>query len=404
MGDGESVRDSLGRRGDIHERRDKLGQDLTYMWRSKLYADVRIHLAPPEDVVLDINKATDKAEAEAGDDSDSSTDSLSSTAIFPSHRFILASRSPYFASVLLNPSDFKPSTADIHLSTPPFTPAALHFCLGYIYAGHLDFSNRTFDLTTAFQIHKAAAYLQLDSLIDEVESRIVHDFCHGLDWNKCHCRKCSLRVGRVWRFASEPVVGAVQLARQGRVFLVRGWGEAWGKEVGLLDREDQDDLVKEVCETISPRAAISAYRSIRVIKARIEQALRVRGREAASWVGGLETMIEAVEVHARNLLIEQFAEVAESVELWNLVSGKGFELDLLELIGKEVVEGVGTARGCIEAPKVYQVGCKVFSNGKLTFSLLFLQSCSKWIQIRCKLLSPLGPRAARRSKPSGKAC
>ena len=106
-----SLRDSLGRRGNIHDRRDKLGQDLTYVWRSKLYADVRIHLDSPDTSNSD------------SDDSDDSTDSLSSTAIFTAHKFILVSRSPYFSSLLLNTSNFSShANNDIHLPTPPFTP------------------------------------------------------------------------------------------------------------------------------------------------------------------------------------------------------------------------------------------------------------------------------------------
>ncbi|EIW68712.1 hypothetical protein TREMEDRAFT_12167, partial [Tremella mesenterica DSM 1558] len=328
--------------GGLAERREKMGQDLTYMWRSKLYADVRIHLSP------------DPISMSDGSDSDSSVDSLSSTAIFTSHRFILASRSPYFASVLLNPSSFRPSTADIHLPTPPFTPAALHFCLGYMYAGHLDFSNRSFDLGTAFQIHRAAAYLQLDTLINEIESRIAWDFCHGLDWEKCHCRKCAARVARVWRFASAPEVAAIRLASRTRAYLIRGWGETWGREVGLLDKSDREALVRDVTRTISPSNVVSAFKALLSIRHRIESGIRMRGREASAWVDPLETMIDQVETHVRNVLINQFSVVAEGDELWDLVSGKDFSTDLLELIMREIVAGVGTSQGCVEGPRVYQ--------------------------------------------------
>jgi hypothetical protein len=342
-GSGGSIRDSLGRRGKKADRRDKLGQDLTYMWRSKLYADVRIHLNPP-----DSNES-------ASEDSDDSTDSLSSTAIFTAHRFILASRSPYFASVLLNPSSFRPSTADIHLPTPPFTPAALHFCLGYIYAGHLDFSNRTFDLLTAFQIHRAAAYLQLDTLISEIEARIVHDFCHGLDRNKCHCRRCAARVPRVWRFAAAPDVGAVALAAKARRWVVRAWGECWGRDIGTMDQVDKDAMVRDVIDGISAQTVISAFQNIAAVKARMENGMRTKGREAAPWVDGLESMLEPMEAHARAVLVDEFGKIAEGDELWNVISGKGFSGDLLETVCNELVDAVGTAKNCVEAPRIYQV-------------------------------------------------
>ena len=325
------------------DRRDKLGQDLTYMWRSKLYCDVRIHLVPPI------------AQESESDDSDETSDSLSSTAIFPSHRFILASRSPYFASVLLNPSSFRPSTAIIHLPTPPFTPAALHFCLGYLYAGHLDFSNRTFDLLTAFQIHRAAAYLQIDSLVQEVEARIVHDFCHGLEWKSCHCPRCPSRVASVWRFAIASDVAAAVMQTRARQYLIKGWGESWGREVGSAEKEDRESLALDVIRTVVPATVISAFRSIGRVRARIESGIRTKGRDASVWVDGLEEMIEKVETHVRVMLIDAFAAIAEGAELWDLVSGKGFSEDLLETVLKEVVDGVGRARSCVEGPRIYQV-------------------------------------------------
>lgn len=328
------------------------------MWRSKLYADVRIHLTPvePEDVTLKIGDIEHQGQtSDAGDDSDSSSDSLSSSGVIAAHRFVLASRSPYFASVLLNPSEFKPSTADVHLIAPQFTPAAIHFCLGYMYAGHLDFSNRTFDLSTAFQIYKAATYLQIESLMDEVVARIVHDFCHGLDWSTCHCRKCSLRAVRVWKFAMEPDVGAVLLARQAKASITRGWAECWSRDVGLLDDDVRDDLVTATTRSITATNVVSAFRSIRVIRSRNDVALRAKGRDAAVWVERIEAMVESVEAHLKTVMLEQFAAFADSPELWTLLSGKGFETELLEKVCGDLVDAVGTARGCVEAPMIYQV-------------------------------------------------
>lgn len=349
---GGSIRDSLGRRGDIHDRRDKLGQDLTYMWRSKLYVDVRIHLQPQM-------SAMDEEE----DDSDSSTDSLSSTAVFTAHRFILCSRSPYFASVLLNPS-FKPqATADIHLPTPPFTPAALHFCLGYMYAGHLDFSNRSFDLSTAFAIYRAAEYLQLETLVQEIEARIVHDFCHGLDVAKCKCRRCPLRAARVWRFAAEPDIGAIQLREQARWYVIKTWGQSWGREIGMMETQEKADHVKDLCSNISPNTVVGALRSIQAVRARMDNAMRTRGRDAAVWVDSLAAMVDQVEQHLRKILSTQSDQVAQSAELWTLLSGKGFDGDVLETFMGVVVASVSTAQSCVDAPRVYQVTCSVYLLG-----------------------------------------
>ena len=337
-----SIRDSLGRRGDVHERRDKLGQDLTYMWRAKLYADVRIHLDPP-DTSLD------------GEDSDDSSSSISSTAVFTAHKAILASRSPYFSSVLLNTSNFlSASTDDIHLPTPPFTPASLHFCLGYMYAGHLDFSNRTFDLTTAFEIHRAAAYLQLDPLIGEVEARMVHDFCHGLGRSRCKCRKCPLRAARVWAFASAVDVGAVELARRARAYVVSHWGEAWGKEVGSADERDRRSLVLDVISQTNHANLIAAIRAVAAVRDRIDAGVRAKGRDAGPWVENLETMVEAIQTHLRHVLVVDWPHFVDGSELWDILEGKGFSDDQLDTLGEELSAALGSVQGSVEGPRIYQ--------------------------------------------------
>lgn len=339
---GTSVRDSLGRRGNLADRRDKLGQDLTYMWTSKLYCDVRIHLESPD------------GDGYGSDSSGASEDSLTSTVIFTAHRFMLVSRSRYFASLLLNEGEFRPSTADVHLPTPPFTPAALHFCLGWMYAGHLDFSNRSYDLITAFQIYRAAEYLQLDCLVAEIESRIVHDFCHGLDYDKCRCRRCLSRVPRVWRFAGSSDVGALELQRRARRFIIPGWGETWGREIGLVDKAEREDLTRDVVSTMTPSSVVGAFRGVAQIRRRIDHWTTSRGKDTSGWVEAVGEMIEPIERRAREFLVSNFAQVCESRELWALFSGKGFSDEVLDTFLREVVDLCGRSPTFVVAPKVYQ--------------------------------------------------
>ncbi|KAJ3558284.1 hypothetical protein NM688_g1014 [Phlebia brevispora] len=147
--------------GDAEEARiDKLRKDLVFMWRSRLYSDVKIALTGTF----------------------SSSNHENTTAVFSSHRFILVSRSPYFRTQLqqwgVKQAPGEPLT--LNLPSPPFTPASLHFTLGFIYTGTLVFSHRTFDLDTSFHIMRSAAYLALDTLYDEIQARIVQEMMHGL--------------------------------------------------------------------------------------------------------------------------------------------------------------------------------------------------------------------------------
>lgn len=96
------------------------------MWRSKLYSDVKIILP------LSASRGVSDQFLDTVSDDPSAS---ATTATFSAHKFILASRSPYFAQLLLNTGGFKSRDRDkpeIDLPSPPFTPASLHFCLGYM--------------------------------------------------------------------------------------------------------------------------------------------------------------------------------------------------------------------------------------------------------------------------------
>ncbi|KAK8846724.1 hypothetical protein IAR55_005811 [Kwoniella newhampshirensis] len=335
---------SLEWRESLLDRREKLGQDLTYMWRSKLYADIRIHLAKQtNEIVKDVKEGSPR-----------SIEPLSTADVFPSHRFILASRSPYFASVLLNPSSFQPHTTDIYLATPPFTSPALHFCLGYIYAGRLDFSNRTLDLLTAFDIYRAAVYLQISSLVDEIESRIVHDFCHGLHWKTCHCQKCTMRVAKVWRFAGSTDVSALALERTARRYLTEGWGVSWTKDVGRASVLLQDKLLADVVCSIQPASVVSAIRSIILVRSRMNDALQTHPRTSRSWVDKLQTLVDKVDHRVSDVLIRDLSRVLKSVDFRSIAQSQSFERHLLEAIVGRIVQHTTVAADCVGSPRTYQ--------------------------------------------------
>lgn len=240
-------------------RIDKLRKDLVFMWRSRLYSDVRISLTG----------------------NFSSSNHESTTAIFSSHRFILVSRSSYFHTALIAwPSSTKnnPNNEPLTLTlpSPPFTPASLHFTLGFIYTGTLIFSHRSYDLTTGFQIMRAATYLSLPTLYDEIQARIVQEMLHGLfhaflefpeyerltagSWGTggCRCRQCARRVPRVLEFALADDVKNTLLERGARRAMVGMFGEGWcTSEFAGLPARVRDSLLKGVGKRTTPANAFA---------------------------------------------------------------------------------------------------------------------------------------------------
>ena len=237
-------------------RIDKLRKDLVYMWRSRLYSDVRIALT--------------------GNFSSSTSHGDTTTAIFSSHRFILVSRSPYFRAELLSwpPSIKQQPGAEplvLNLPSPPFTPASLHFTLGFMYTGTLIFSHRSYDLSTAFAILRAAIYLSLTSLEDEIQARIVQEMLHGLfhafipfeeyerltsgKWGTggCRCRQCARRVPRVLEFALADDVKNQHLERGSRRALVGLFGEGWvHQEFSSLPLKIRDTILRGLAKRTTP--------------------------------------------------------------------------------------------------------------------------------------------------------
>lgn len=244
--------------GESEEARvDKLRKDLCYMWRSRLYSDVRIALSGDFP-----SSASDTAEAE------------NSAVVFFSHRFILVSRSPYFRGLLLSGFQAPTTTSGPLILTLPstaFTPASLHWSLGFMYSGTLNFSHRTFDLDTAFAIVRSAAYLSLATMSDEIEAYLVEEMMHGLfhayltfeEYEKitagkwgvggCKCRQCQRRMPRILDFALSPDISNKVLEKGARRALVGMFGEGWcSREFANLPAKMRASLLKGVVNRTSP--------------------------------------------------------------------------------------------------------------------------------------------------------
>ncbi|WVQ83988.1 hypothetical protein IAT38_006133 [Cryptococcus sp. DSM 104549] len=319
-------------------QREQLSQDMTYMWRSKLYADVRLHL-------------TGYPENDDSDQSDLSADSFSSTAVFTSHRFILASRSPYLAKALHKiVRSSRGSVIDICLPMSQVTPPALHFCLGFIYAGHLDFSNRHFNLQTAFDIYRTASLLQVESLLLEIEMRIVYEFCHGMSWDTCHCQRCSKRVVEVWEFAC--VENILQLEFAARQFIARGWGSnIWGREVRLVTRTAWEDLAKDILNDISCDNIVCVLQSIIQAHSKSHHLSTMPANTAdVRWYGS-KKILSDMEAHAANILVTSFDDVMSNPEIWTLATTGAEQMVLGLALEMVLINLASTLRKC---PRVYQ--------------------------------------------------
>ncbi|KAF7360086.1 hypothetical protein MVEN_00736700 [Mycena venus] len=312
-------------------RIDKLRKDLVFMWRSRLYSDVRIALTsngPPPPT-------------NGNDDEDAHERQMP---VFSSHRFILASRSPYFHTALVSWPSPSPQKAlasslssalglgapgeplTLSLPSPPFTPASLHFTLGFLYTGTLIFSHRTYDLSTALALLLSANYLQLPTLHAEVQvsssshlsfsnplpspstffllvsftstqARIISEMTHGLfhaalpfaayeeltrgAWRAggCTCRKCAARVPRCV-FASlllPALLPCLSLPSPTSIFPLRWWLIAATTLLRILEFALRPDVTDPVLERGARRALVGLF-GTGVVHARVCRA----AREAAS--------------------------------------------------------------------------------------------------------------------------
>ncbi|KAF9030400.1 hypothetical protein BJ165DRAFT_1535704 [Panaeolus papilionaceus] len=333
-------------------RIDKLRKDLVFMWRSRLFSDVRIAL-------------TDHSS------SSSSSGHESTTAIFSSHRFILVSRSPYFYDALLSwpTKPQPPGTAKeipiVTLPSPPFTPASLHFTLGFLYTGTLVFSHRTYDLSTAFGIMRAALFLSLPSLHDEIQARIVQEMLHGLfhafipfaeyerltggRWGTggCRCRQCARRAPRVLEFALEEDVKNPHLERGARRALVGHFGEGWAtQEFASLAQKHRESVLKGLGKRTTPT-------NVFPILFAAEHALTKLGSVIDSWGDVSREMIFSARKVVDEVLTRESEKCFESEEWMEIMSGDGVRFE-----DGERVEWAMAAvlRGVKEqwAPSVYQ--------------------------------------------------
>lgn len=234
---------------------------------------------------------------------------------FASHRAILASRSPYFHALLLG--SFEDSkNQEFHLP-PLFTPASTNFILGWIYSGTLEFSERTFDLTTALEIWRGADYLSLNNLQLEVEIKIE--------------RMMNLkRAARILHFALSPEVNCNNLQKAAAIVIKEHFGEIWNSPaIGTLEFHQQKSLVEDVCVRVSAGSVTAIAKDSFSLRKKLEL-------ESRKWAIHVGAMLDAIDERIKECLGTCVAQVVISAGFIDLIDGVGFSTDalawLLELI------------------------------------------------------------------------
>lgn len=309
------------------ERQAKMRSDLVYMWRSTLFSDVKITL------VDDTGEALKKHDSDDDDDDDGE-------AVFSAHRALLASRSTYFANILSPTSGFIESlqNADngprnVTLHQPPFTPASLHFALGYIYSGTVAFSNRTLDLSTAFEVYEAAEYLDLTPLKAQIVGKIS-EMVNYFDFPFTANRQLLIkRIPRILEFTLRPTINEPELEASVFELCVKGFGDIWGKDIAELPYPTRKQLVSSVNLGISSHTLIPALKAVIAIQNRLKNEMRF-----AKWVNELTNMVNAVDKHIRRCLDANLGEVLDSDKFWDLVDGVGFSNDAFEKLLEIIIE------------------------------------------------------------------
>ena len=331
---------SVGDGNPDAEMMEKLRQDLVFMWRSKLYSDVKISLS-----------GTFGASHE------------NTTVIFSSHRFMLVSRSSYFSDKLAQlkrdaeNGSTRSESPTLMLPSPPFTPASLHFTLGFLYAGTLDFSIRTYDLSTAFEILKAALYLAIPTLYEEIQARIVEEKMHGLfyafmtfseyetllegKWGSvgCKCRQCARRMPRVLEFALEEDVKNPILERGARRGLVGLFGEGWcTQEFASLPVKLQESVCKGVLKRSTPRNLLPLLFAA-------ERALRRLYTMTEAWANVVKKAIGHVRAGVERLINKEAERCfgMEEGEWTNSFNEDGRKAKDIEWVVGEVLRGATEA-------------------------------------------------------------
>lgn len=269
----------------------------------------------------------------------------------------------------------------LDLPSPPFTPASLHFTLGFIYTGTLLFSHRTFDLDTAFHIMRSASYLSLDTLYDEIQARIVQEMMHGLchaflefpeyeaitggKWGTggCKCRQCARRAPRVLEFSLLEDVKNANLERGARRALVGLFGEGWcHPDFAKLSVKIRNSLLGGLAKRTTPGNVFPMLFAAQAAMKKVENVIE-------GWAEVAREMVSAARKTMDEVLATQ-AEVCFEQEEWvAIMESDGARFEDAEKV-EWVMEALGRGVSEKNAGMLYQVSY-FFLEMELGISLIF---------------------------------
>lgn len=350
-------------RSHFPPRLNSLQKDLLFAWTTRLSSDIQLQVA-----------LTPK---ERG-----GFETKNGMYVFWSHRFILASRSPYFLAELGRLAEaekkhdaLSKNVQALTLPSPPFTSISLFFTLGYIYTGTLNFSNRTCGLEQVLAIYKGAKFLMMDSLLNEIRMRIAEEYLHGLfnavlpqeeyrrlvgckwylmvEMGGCVCEQCTVGLPRVLDFSLSGEVDDQLLGRGARRAAVGMFGQGWCSHgFSQLPQHICGIILNDMKEFITPDNFFSLLFAS-------ERALHQLHNLAAAWTDTVKNMIITVRDMLDEVLLAQ-PEFCFECEEWMEIMhadriGRTEEIQIKEEETKWVFDAISRTSRKNEARELYKV-------------------------------------------------
>ncbi|KIR33178.1 hypothetical protein I352_04549 [Cryptococcus deuterogattii MMRL2647] len=183
-----------------------------------------------------------------------------------------------------------------------------------------------------------ARYLQLGELVIEIESRIIHDLCHGLDWDHCHCKICFNRAVKLWCSLATEQNRPHALWSLATTFIERGWADCCGRDTATNNTnnaEQVEKLTHNVIEGIEASNVIYTFYSLHRMRMKLEYEKQTTPEKVVSsgWLNRLQQMIDAVQAQACEIIASSIDDVAASGDMRTLMQDQDpASLEILRIV------------------------------------------------------------------------